>query len=135
MCSKSKKNKIQTLSNKLLKYLLRLDQRTPTDVLHKDLDILKLDDMIKLEILNFVKKCLFENCPDLFKNYFRYQNHTYTIRDPKLYVNPSKTNMGSHSLKIKGASLWNSLSSEIKSKAHLKSFKKVLKTHYLSMYG
>ena len=133
-CALRLRSKIQILSNKLLKYLLRLPQRTPTNELHKDMKILKIDDLITINILAFVKKCLFDDCPELFKSYFRYQSHNYDTRDPKLFVKRSKTQLGSNSLKIKGASLWNNIENEIKSKCHLKSFKKCLTLHFISKY-
>ena len=133
-CTSKLRSKIQIVSNKLLKYLLKLPQRTPTNQLHKDPNILKIDYLIDINILCFVKKCMFDDCPELFKTYFRYQLHSYYTRDPKLYVKPSKTQMGSNSLKIKGASLWNNLETEIKSKCRLKSFKKCLTLRCISRY-
>ena len=75
-----------------------------------------------------------KECPELFENYFVYQAHNHDIRNRKLRVPPNKTVMGSNSLKIKGASLWNNLDIECKKKAALKSFKKILTLHYISKY-
>ena len=53
------KSKIQTLSGKLLKYLLKLDPQTPTNILNnifKNLKILKVDDLIKVNTIFFGKK-------------------------------------------------------------------------------
>ena len=133
-CTAKLMSRIQILSNKLLKYLLKLDRRTPTNDLHKDLKILKVEDLYSVNILAFVKKCLFKECPELFKDYFVYQNHNHDTRDPKLRVPINKIGIGASSLKIKGASLWNNLKTEIKNKAALKSFKKIVTLHFVSRY-
>ena len=49
-CAASYMSKIQTLQNKLMKMLLQLHYRTPTDDLHAMLNILKVNDMFKTNI-------------------------------------------------------------------------------------
>ena len=133
-CSKALMSKIQTLSNRLLKFLLKLDIRTPTIVLHKKLNVLKITDNFEVNMLNFVRDCLYGDCPDLFKNYFVFSNHGHSVRIPKLYVHPHRTVFASLSVKIKGAQLWNNLPMHIKAKSNLKSFKKIVRCYYSSRY-
>lgn len=133
-CSNKLLSKIQILSNKLLKFLLKRHPRTPTNHLYNELKILKVTDIFEVNVLAFVKKCLYGQCPTIFQNYYTYQQHNYPSREPKLYIHRHRTNLAANSLKIKGASLWNNLDTEIKGKAALKSFKRILKVHYLSKY-
>ena len=49
-----KLNKIQVLQNQLLKVLLKKDYRSPTNELHKSMDILKMNDIAEQEIVTFV---------------------------------------------------------------------------------
>ena len=56
-----RKSKIQILSNKLLKYLLKLDQDTPSNDLHKTIKILKVEDLVNVNILSFVKNAFMTN--------------------------------------------------------------------------
>ena len=44
---------IQTLQNRLVKVLLNRDYRYPTNKLHDDMDILKVNDIYELEFLSF----------------------------------------------------------------------------------
>ena len=44
-CAKETLAKVQIMQNKLLKLLLKWDRRTPTDLVHYHLSILKINDM------------------------------------------------------------------------------------------
>ena len=135
-CSYTLSNKIQTIQNKLLKFFLNLDPRHPTDILHANLKILKVSDMYVINILNFVKKNYVSGkCPQIFQNYYVQQLHRYEVRDRKLQVPRSRTALGSLSLKIKGATLWNNMTQELKDKANNKNFKKILTKYYCSRYN
>ena len=48
--------KLQTLQNKLLKLMLKLNRRTSTNQLHRDLSLLKVSDIHAINVLCFVKK-------------------------------------------------------------------------------
>ena len=85
-------------------------------------------------ILSFVRNCLHGECPDIFKEYFIYPEHRYSTRQPKLYIEPHRTNVAACRIKIKGAKLWNNLSPLIKNKSHLKSFAKIVKQNYINKY-
>ena len=134
-CSTTLLSKIQILSNKLVKFLLKLNPMTRTNELHNDFKILKVNDIFEVNVLSFVKKCLYGECPALFKDYFNYQQHNYNVRVNKLHVPQSRTILASSSVKIKGAILWNNLDTNVKSKSHLKSFTKLLKIHYINKYN
>ena len=57
---------IQTIQNKLMKLLLKLDPKTPTDELHRGMNILKVSDIYKSNVLNFVNEILSGRCPEPF---------------------------------------------------------------------
>ena len=65
-CSERNVNKIHTMQNKLLKLLLQLDRLTPTSVLHKNLNILKINDLYKCSVLLFVNDTQIGKCPKIF---------------------------------------------------------------------
>ena len=135
-CSNTLLDKIQILSNKLLKFLLRLNPRTSTDRLHADLKILKVRDIFEVNILSFVRKCLHGECPTVFNDYFTYPQHNHDFRnyDDKLRVPQTNIDLYENSVKVKGAVKWNNLQNSIKSKANLKSFRYILKMHYINKY-
>ena len=123
-CSATLLKKVQTISNKLLKYLLKMHYRTPTVELHKELKILLVKDIREVNTLSFVRNCLFNKCPAIFKNYYEFQQHSYHVRAKKLKIAKCNTNLGSSSIKLKGASLWNVLDKTVKDKAVYNNFKK-----------
>lgn len=133
-CSVTLLSKIQVLSNRLLKFLLKLDINTSTSTLHKKLNILTVKDNYELNVLSFVRNCLQGECPNLFKNYFVYNLHRYSVRTPKLQIKPHRTTFASKSVSIMGAVLWNNLEEQFKSKAVLKSFRSILKSMFISRY-
>ena len=65
-CAKETLAKVQIMQNKLLKLLLKWDRRTPTDLVHYHLSILKINDMHTAKILSFVNECRSGRVPDIF---------------------------------------------------------------------
>ena len=61
-------SKLQIMQNKLLKSLLKWDQRTPTDLVLKELSLLKIDDVYIAKALSFVNECKSYRVPDMFVN-------------------------------------------------------------------
>ena len=62
--------KVQTKQNTALKVLYKKDFYTPTNTLHKDLNILQIKDIGKLKVLNFVYNQRNNKTPNIFENYF-----------------------------------------------------------------
>ena len=65
--SVSNVSKIQTMQNKLLKLILKLDIRTRTNTVLKMLNILKIEDIHKTIVLAFVNSCVMNKCPAIFE--------------------------------------------------------------------
>ena len=68
-------SKLQVMQNKLLKYVMRFDIRTGTNLLHTTLDIMKVEDIHKNNVLTFVNMCLMGKCPEIFNQYHRVKPH------------------------------------------------------------
>ena len=51
-CAKEHLGKLQTMQNKLLKLLLKLDRCTSTDQLHRDISLLKVSDIHTVGMLS-----------------------------------------------------------------------------------
>ena len=104
---------IQRLQNKLLKVLMKKKYRYPTNNLHNELNILKVEDLVDQEILTFV--CNFKNnkLPSIFSNYFKFrsdQHQTQTRNIENHLITPfSRTNYGEQTVKVRGTLLWNAL--------------------------
>ena len=103
-------NKLQVMQNKLLNLLLRLHPRTSTNDLHRNLNVLKLNDIYQTNTLAFVNECLVGNCPVHFRTYFKQTQRIYNYRNTgRLVIPRCRTVIGSSSCFVNGARLWNSL--------------------------
>ena len=96
------------MQNKLLKLLLKWGRRTPTDLVHKELSLLKIDDVHIAKVLSFVKKCRYCRVSDIFANYYKIRETGLNLRDrSSLDIRWDRTDMGLSRCDIKGARLWN----------------------------
>ena len=69
---------LQVIQNKLLKYIMHLDIRTRIDSLLTSLNIMKVEDIHKNNVLNFVHMCLMGNA--LTFRYYQVKSTPYTTR-------------------------------------------------------
>ena len=137
-CRSTLLNKVQVLQNKLLKVLYKLPFRSDTNVMHSNLDILKVKDIYKYQIQKFVYESLSKTCIPQFHNYYRYVYNVHQINTRQhnhLHRARVKTKYGEHSLKYYGAGLWNTLNSYIKSSETLDTFKKALRQSIIDNYA
>jgi hypothetical protein len=126
------------LQNRILKNLFNKDWFTNTNELHKELNVLKVDDIVKLFVLKFVHNCKSGYVPEVFKNYYikRSVIHNRNTRNHDNYDIPlCKTFMyGQTSIKYIGTNLYNELPKHIKEIKSHKRFnievKKLLMEHY-----
>ena len=126
---KENMDKVQILQNKLLKVILEKDRRTPTNELHKTLDILQVKDIFLQEISTFVCNYFQGNLPEGFSEYFITMNHPQGTRgNLKRLVPPlCRTDLGQKTVKFLGSKTWNDLSPELKAISNPKAFKKAFK--------
>ena len=109
-CSSTDIGKIRTMQNKLMKLLLRLRGMTPTNELHMHLNILKVSDIYKSNVLSFVNEILSGRSPDIFKNCFILKNNQYDMhRKGQLNVPPCLKQICDKAVRVFGASQWNRL--------------------------
>ena len=124
----TKVKRIQTLQNQLLKVLLGKKYRFPTDDLHQELNILKVEDITNQEILSFVHNYFANKLPSAFDNYyqtFANLSNRVTRNSPNtIKIGNHSTVIAARSLKISGAKKWNELSNDIKSIKNVKKFKR-----------
>ena len=131
-CSEKLINKIQIIQNKLMKMLLGLNPRTSTNRLHMYMNVLKVKDLYKVNILDFVNSCITGKCPDSFNNYFIERESNYNIRNIGLYVKRCNTDIGSSAVCTFGAKLWNGLNTDLKQHSHKLSFRKHLVKFFIN---
>ena len=98
------------MQNKLLKYVMRFDMRTGTNLLHTTLDIMKVEDIQKNNVLTFVNMCLMGKCPEIFNQYYRVKTTPHETRQEGSLDMPShRIEYGARSVKVVGVKLWNKL--------------------------
>ena len=126
-----------------------------TDPLFKSLGLLKLNDLFKLSIANFVFETLVFESPQNFWNWYQYNHdvHSHSTRSSaaiycsnyfdegeifttfSLYVNKSNlVKYGERMIKISGAQIWNNIPSEIQESTSIGIFKDKLKKFFINEY-
>ena len=128
---KTKLHKIQVLQNKLMKVLSSKKFRYSTDMLHNEFEILKVEDMLKQEVVTFVFNYFNDSLPSVFDNYYETLASTHGINtrhgSSLIRKIKHKTDIAAHSIKIQGAELWNRLDVNLKSISNVKTFRKKYK--------
>ena len=117
----------QVIQNKSLKLLLRLDPYTSTNLLHSELNILKVKDLYNTSLLLFVHVNLQGDCPAAVKNYFVRRNSTYNTKQTgHLEYRRARLDLGTSRVQYHAAELWNLLNDVIKNIPCRKLFKRSL---------
>jgi len=95
------------------------DQRTPASGLYKSLQILALDNMMKLTLITITHSFHHKTLSKFLDNLFKYlkTSHSYNtrIRSNQNFFKPSvNTNIGKKSIQYRGVEAWQSLKLNIK---------------------
>ena len=136
-CQKGLIDKIQILQNKLLKTLYKLPYVTDTNKLHTRLNILKVKDIYKINVLKFVYESINHTSIEQFHNHYEYQSNrnNANLRNRNLlYPQTSNNKFGESTLKFQGTQLWNSLPVNLRFINSFYSFKKALRQKIMESY-
>ena len=134
-CAKETISKLQIIQNKLLKLLLKLDRRTPTDFVHHRLSILKVNDVHGAKILSFVNECRASRVPDIFVEYFRTRETGLNLRNwSSLDIPWARTDIGLSRCDVRGARLWNNHLQAVTPMLYKKSFHKQISKFFIRNY-
>ena len=130
---------IQIICNKLLKVFLIKDRRYSTNLLFKECNLLKLNDLTNFLAAKIVHRSVYpnENTPKQLCNYFVRNVHVHNreIRDKLLIRLPVvKSVFGQTCLHWYGASYWNKVDEHIRKLSDIKVFKKELKVSIINSY-
>ena len=122
--------RLQVLQNKLLKVLLAKNYRYSTNLLHNELEILKVMDIAKLDVLTFIHNYFNNKLPPIFNNYFPLISEMHTINtrrsNREIYIKTYTTNVGISSIKSIGAKIWNETKDSNKYIKNVKCFRKTI---------
>ena len=116
--SKVIKHKLQVKQNRIIKTLFnKFGTKTTLKPLYKQLQVLNIDEIYKLEVAKFMAKVNLNKLPvfcsnqsTIFRTLFSF--HTYSTRSvssKSFYVQRTSLVKSNQSLKISGVEIWNSL--------------------------
>ena len=121
---------MQVLQNKLLKVLLAKNYRYSTNKLHNELEIIKVEDIAKLDAVTFIHNYFNNKLPPIFNNYFTLIRDIHSINtrssEQDIYFKTYTTKIGISSMKSIGAKTWNELSNSNKLIKNVKTFRKTI---------
>ena len=129
---------LNTLHNNVLKILANCGYRTKLSLIYKAQNILKLEDIDKLEVGKLMFKIINNGKPQQYRVLFtksrEIHNHLTTqAKNESIYISQIQTNSGKKSIQYAGAILWNKIPNCIKSLSFT-SFKKEYKKQLISKY-
>ncbi len=128
---------LQVQQNRILKILFKKDWYTNTNLLHSTLNILKVKDIFRLQLVNFIFKQQKKLTPKVFDNYFELNSniHTHNTRQLKqIHVKKTKKKIGEKTVKYTGAILYNNLPDHVSFNQSVKGFRKKVKQHFIDQY-
>ena len=122
---------------KLVRAMLNADYYAHTHPIFIHLNLLKVDDIYRVEILKFMYHYANGNLPISLSNIFTYTSciHSYNTRQAK-HIRPynPRTNTSQNSLLFKGPKLWNDLPTLYQNKCTIKSFASTLRIDTIQQY-
>ena len=125
-------HKITTLQKRAVRYIANLKYNSHTGIYFKKLNILKFNDLVKLNQANFMYRYVYNKLPSSFDNFFDKLNN---FNRSLSFVLP-KINKNEHKLLPSFALIktWNDVSLDLRRKKSLNSFKKHFSSALLENY-
>ena len=153
-------NKLLLYKKKAIRLLSFADYQEESSPLFKNLNLLKLTDIVRQNNIIFTHNSINNNTPRIFNDYFNFEesnhqyqtvnslNSTYSIPAGSLELPTYRTNSGKSSIKYICASTWNSTLKDLSikyteryhkdplwiSKTNVQSLRNILKKHFLEYY-
>ena len=136
-------DKVRILQKECMRIITFSDFNSHTNALFTDLRILKVDDIIKLNLLKLIYDFNHDLLPSDLSNIFIYNSdiHNYNTRSTVIQgpfiPEISTTKYGTISIKYQGPLIWNELSRTLPSINNEHStikFKNTIKKHFFSLY-
>lgn len=126
-------NPLFLLQKRVVKAISFAHFTSPSSPIFFDLKILKLHDLFKLKLLNFVYDCVNRNSPSCFHSFFDFVGsvHQYGTRQATkndIYLTQKNTlQYGIRSVRYYGAKCWNEIPINIKTSPSSNHFRQKLK--------
>ncbi len=134
---KSHENVLFKLQKKSVRIVTKAQYNSPTNDIFKELNILKFDDMINMEINKFMYKFKYSHLPKPLSAVFtrNQEVHNYNTRNAN-NPRPLKVKLSTfkNSLFGRGPELYSKINKNIKERKNIKSFSAALKKHIIGSY-
>ena len=126
------KNNILKLQKRAMRCIKNTTYNAHTDPLFTEFNILKFEQIVKLDTLKFMYKIVNDMLPENILNKFilNKEIHTHNTRQKlDIHINPTNTQVAYNSIIFQGPELWSKLSDDIKNSITFLSFKNKLKRY------
>jgi hypothetical protein len=129
-------NKLQVLQNRCVRLITRSPYRSSASPLFKQLRILKLMDIRKLQIALFMFKCLNALLPDSCSQYCIINLRTYyNMRNNHDFLIPNyRTYIREQCISVMGPKVWDSLPQSIRIAERVDLLKRIVINYFISFY-
>ena len=148
-------NRLTNLQKRVVRMITFSDRRQidysflPSDPLFLKMEIVKIQDIFKMNVSKFIFKCLNKTNPNNFHSWYilssqvnnhntrsRYIDINTLITTRSLFIPFSRTkHYGLNQLKVQGPKIWNNISPLIRNNTSIKIFLKELKNTIINSYN
>ena len=128
-CSSTILNKLQSIQNRMIRYMTYSPPHVNLDAKYKTLKIMKVDELYFYETAKFMHRVYHNQMPLAFQDYFQVISHPYNTRTRNnvgFALPRPRTERGKKSLRYSGIEVWAGVPESIKNMSHA-SFKYHLK--------
>ena len=130
-------DKILLLQKKVMRLICNTSYRSHTNVLFRENRILKINDLYRFQLGQFMYNIHKNSTPNVFKNMFLKNNtiHNYSTRQANDFHLPkSRTNFANRNFMFTGPKLWNSLDNSLREACSLNTFRYRFKMRLFDSY-
>jgi hypothetical protein len=135
MINQTQINNINKFINKIVLCVKNKKKTNNYSLIYKELNILKLDDIVELELTKFMYKLINNMTPDKINNEFNLQPRHYNTRNRNIpQIITHTTNLYNKSFLTKSKIMFTRLPESVKNANNIKLFKKYFIKHKLVTY-
>lgn len=124
--NKEQINDMQKIQNRAMRIILKCDYRTPREVMFNTLNMLSIEQKIKMNVLNLIFKTKMKMVPDYIHEQITYNrdNHGINTRNKYDFKIPTyKSNNSRNSIFYRGLQMFNELPNQTKESKTMNRFK------------
>ena len=133
-CNVSIKQSLETTQKKIIRNLLKKNRYEASSPLFKQLRLLKIDDICKLNALMFVYKTIHGIVNSSVTFTLRYVEAYHLRGESSLNVPFARTNQSKRFIHVRGAEVWNATPVGIRNSRTILTLKRKIKMHFLDSY-